>query len=52
MGLDGIVGPLNIDSILLANQFGLNWMYVAVAADIIQIIRPNDKILFCIYNIK
>ena len=50
MGLDGIVGPLNIDSILLANQFGLNWIYVAVAAAIIQILGPMTKFCF-VYTI-
>ena len=28
---DGIVGLLNMGSILLAGQFGLNWIYIAVA---------------------
>ena len=33
---DGIVGLLNMGSILLASQFGLNWIYVAVAVAILQ----------------
>jgi len=47
---DGIVGLLNISSILLASQFGLNWIYVAVAVAVLQIISPITK--FCpIYTI-
>ena len=47
---DGIVGLLNISSILLASQFGLNWIYVAVAVAVLQIISPITK--FCpVYNI-
>ena len=40
---DGIVGLLNISSILLASQFGLNWIYVAVAVAVLQIISPITK---------
>ena len=47
---DGIVGLLNISSILLASQFGLNWTYVAVAVAVLQIISPITK--FCpVYTI-
>ena len=47
---DGIVGLLNISSILLASQFGLNWIYVAVAVAVFQIISPVTK--FCpVYTI-
>ena len=47
---DGIVGLLNISSILLASQFGLNWIYVAVAVAVLQIISPVTK--FCpVYTI-
>ena len=47
---DGIVGLLNISSILLASQFGLNWIYVAIAVAFLQIISPITK--FCpVYNI-
>ena len=47
---DGIVGLLNISSILLASQFGLNWIYVAVAVAFLQIISPITK--FCpVYTI-
>ena len=40
---DGIVGLLNMGSILLASQFGLNWIYVAVAVAILQIASPFTK---------
>ena len=47
---DEIVGLLNISSILLASQFGLNWIYVAVAVAVLQIISPITK--FCpVYTI-
>lgn len=47
---DGIVGLLNISSILLASQFGLNWIYVAVAVALLQILSPFTK--FCpVYTI-
>lgn len=47
---DGIVGLLNISAILLASQFGLNWIYVAVAVAVLQIISPVTK--FCpVYTI-
>ena len=47
---DGIVGLLNISSILLASQFGLNWIYIATAVAILQIISPITK--FCpVYTI-
>ena len=47
---DGIVGLLNISSILLASQFGLNWIYVAVAVAVLQILSPLTK--FCpVYTI-
>ena len=47
---DGIVGLLNISSILLASRFGLNWIYVAVAVAVLQIISPITK--FCpVYTI-
>ena len=45
---DGIVGLLNMGSILLAGQFGLNWIYIAVA--VLQIASPITK--FCpVYTI-
>ena len=45
-----IVGILNIASILLASQFGLNWIYVAVGVAILQILSPFTK--FCpVYTI-
>ena len=47
---DGVVGLLNISSILLASQFGINWIYVAVAVAVLQIISPITK--FCpVYTI-
>ncbi|MAU62874.1 MAG: hypothetical protein CMC38_00775 [Flavobacteriaceae bacterium] len=47
---DGIVGILNISSILLASEFGLNWIYVAVGVAILQIASPITK--FCpVYTI-
>ncbi len=47
---DGIVGLLNMSSILLASQFGLNWIYVAVAVAVLQILSPITK--FCpVYSI-
>ena len=47
---DGIVGLLKIGSIILASQFGLNWIYVAVAVAVLQIISPVTK--FCpVYTI-
>ena len=42
---DGIVGLLNIGSILLASEFGLNWIYIAVAVAVLQIASPVTK--FC-----
>ena len=47
---DWIVGLLNIGSIILASQFGLNWIDVAVAVAVLQIISPVTK--FCpVYTI-
>ena len=47
---DGIVGLLNIGSILLASEFGLNWIYIAVAVAVLQIASPLTK--FCpVYTI-
>ena len=43
---DGIVGLLNIGSILLASEFGLNWIYIAVAVAVLQIASPVTK--FCL----
>ena len=47
---DGIVGLLNIGSILLASQFGLNWIYIAVAVAVLQILSPFTK-LCTVYTI-
>ncbi len=47
---DGIVGILNISSILLASEFGINWIYVAVGVAVLQIASPITK--FCpVYTI-
>tara|TARA_B100000963_G_scaffold229294_1_gene199991 strand:+ start:262 stop:489 length:228 start_codon:yes stop_codon:yes gene_type:complete len=47
---DGIVGLLNIGSILLASEFGINWIYVAVGVAVLQILSPITK--FCpVYTI-
>ena len=48
---DGIVGILYISSIILASQFGLNWIYVAVGVAVLQILSPFTK--FChVYDFK
>ena len=47
---DGIVGLLYLGSIALANQFGLDWIWVAVAVAVLQILSPLTK--FCpVYTI-
>ena len=47
---DGIVRLVKIGSILLASQFGLNWIYVAVVVAVLQILSPITK--FCpVYTI-
>ena len=47
---DGIVGILYIASIILASQFGLNWIYVAVGVAVLQILSPFTN--FCpVYTI-
>jgi hypothetical protein len=47
---DGIVGLLNMGSILLASQFGFSWIYAAVAVAVLQIASPFTK--FCsVYTI-
>ena len=47
---DGIVGLLYIGSIALASQFGLDWIWVAVAVAVLQILSPLTK--FCpVYTI-
>ena len=47
---DGIVGLLNIGSIVLASELGLNWIYIAVAVAVLQILSPITK--FCpVYTI-
>ena len=47
---DGIVGHLNISSISLASQFGLDWIYEAVAVAFLQILSPFTK-FFSVYTI-
>ena len=47
---DGIVGLLYLASIALANQFGLDWICVAVGVAVLQILSPFTK--FCpVYTI-
>ncbi len=47
---DGIVGLLYLSSIALANQFGIDWIWVAVAVAVLQILSPFTK--FCpVYTI-
>ena len=47
---DGIVGLLYLGSIALANQFGLDWIWIAVGVAVLQIISPVTK--FCpVYTI-
>ena len=42
---DGIVGLLYIGSIALANEYGFNYIYIALAVAILQILSPITK--FC-----
>ena len=47
---DEIIGLLNIVSILLAIELGLNWIYIAVAFAVLKIASPITK--FCpVYTI-
>ena len=47
---DGIVGLIYLASVFLANQFGLNWIYIAVGVAALQIVSPFTK--FCpVYTI-
>ena len=47
---DGIIGLLNIGSIVLASELGFNWIYIAVAVAVLQILSPITK--FCpVYTI-
>ena len=47
---DGIVGLLNIGSILLASELGFNLIYIAGAVAVLQILSPITK--FCpVYTI-
>ena len=47
---DGIVGLLYLGSIALAQQFIIDWIYVAVGVAVLQIISPFTK--FCpVYTI-
>ncbi|MFL2639337.1 MAG: hypothetical protein ACJ0OB_03825 [Flavobacteriaceae bacterium] len=49
---DGIVGLLNMGSILLANQFGLDWIYIAVAVAVAVLQIPSPITKFCpVYTI-
>jgi hypothetical protein len=42
---DGIVGLMYLASVALANQVGMNWIYVAVGVAVLQIVSPFTK--FC-----
>ncbi|MGB1448784.1 MAG: YgaP-like transmembrane domain [Flavobacteriaceae bacterium] len=47
---DGIVGLIYLSSVALANQFGLSFLWVAVATAVLQILSPVTK--FCpVYTI-
>ena len=47
---DGIVGLMYLVSVFLANQVGLNWIYIAVGVAALQIVSPFTK--FCpVYTI-
>jgi hypothetical protein len=47
---DGIVGLIYLSSVALANQFGLSFLWVAVATAVLQILSPLTK--FCpVYTI-
>ena len=47
---DGVVGLLYLGSIALAQQFNIDWIYVAVGVAVLQIISPFTK--FCpVYTI-
>ncbi|GEM_PF-301846 len=42
---DAIVGVLYLSSVVLAYQFGMEWLYIALGVAILQIISPITK--FC-----
>jgi hypothetical protein len=42
---DGIVGLMYLVSVVLANQVGINWIYIAVGVAALQIASPFTK--FC-----
>ena len=44
-GHDGIVGLMYLVSVVLANQVGVNWIYIAVGVAALQIASPFTK--FC-----
>jgi hypothetical protein len=47
---DGIVGLIYLSSVALADQFGISFIWIAVATAILQIISPITK--FCpVYTI-
>ena len=47
---DGIVGLMYLVSVVLANQVGVNWIYIAVGVAPLQIASPFTK--FCpVYTI-
>ncbi len=47
---DGIVGLLYIGSMMLTNEYGFNYIYIALSVAILQILSPITK--FCpVYTI-
>jgi hypothetical protein len=42
---DGVVGLMYLTSVILADQIGLSWIYVAVGVAVLQIASPFTK--FC-----
>ena len=47
---DGIVGLLYLGAVALSNQFGMNFIWIAVATAVLQILSPFTK--FCpVYTI-
>jgi len=42
---DAVVGVLYLSSVVLAYQFGMQWLYIALGVALLQIISPFTK--FC-----
>ena len=47
---DGIVGLMYLASVALANQVGMNWIYVAAGVAVLQIASPFTK-FFPVYTV-